>query len=307
MALSLSQAIEPDRHAYIKKSLLPAFTHRAVRAQEPFIQRYVNLLIERLRDIATSTTDGSPKHAAEVDMVSWLNFTIFDIFNDLGFGESFACLETSAYHPWVSIIFANIKGIALLQSVSYFPILESLLQKCIPPSIRKIMSNHIDFICRKVQDRLNYEFSRPDIMSHVYGDVKEEDRLPNDLIIAVFWELVLAGSETTATTMAGTINYLADSPEAMRRLAEEIRANFETNDCITLDGLQDLPFLNAVLKGGLRLSPPFPWIIPRVIPEGGSTICGVWLPAGTKISLHTNAIHRNLEYFHDPDTFRPER
>ncbi|KAK4445893.1 cytochrome P450 [Podospora aff. communis PSN243] len=308
MALSLSQALEPETHAHLKKSLLPAFTARALRAQEPFIQRYVNLLVERLRDIAAPSA--ANKGGAEVDMVSWLNWTVFDIFGDLGFGESFGSLEHSRYHPWVSIIFSNIKGIALMRAVSYFPTLESLLQMCIPPSFHKMQRDHIALIEKKIQRRLNYEFERPDIMSHVYGDVKgpgKADRLPDESITSLFWELVLAGSETTATTLAGTVNYLTSYPSAQKKLAAEVRAKFKTSESISLDGLQDLPYLNAVIKEGLRLCPPFPWIIPRTIPEGGRTICGAWMPAGTKVSIHTNAIHRNPDYFYNPVSFLPER
>ncbi|KAK0649210.1 cytochrome P450 [Cercophora newfieldiana] len=194
MASSLSQDTKPATHAYIKKGLLPAFTARALRAQEPFIQIYVNLLVERLREV--TALSAAEKATAE------LNWTVFDIFGDLGFGESFGSLEHSRYHPWVSIIFSNIKGIALLRAVSYFPLLESILEMCIPDSIKKMQRDHIQFIKDKIERRLNYEFQRPDNMSHVYGDVKggKEERLADDTITAVFWELVLAGNETTATT-----------------------------------------------------------------------------------------------------------
>jgi len=71
-------------------------------------------------------------------------------------------------------------------------------------------------------------------------------------------------------------------PPSLRELARELRVKFETSEGIVLDDLQDLPYLNAVLKEGMRLRPQFPWIIPRVVPqdEGGRVICGTWLPGG---------------------------
>ena len=38
----------------------------------------------------------------------------------------------------MSIIFSNIKAIALLRGVSYSPVLEGLSQMCIPPSLREL-------------------------------------------------------------------------------------------------------------------------------------------------------------------------
>jgi len=79
-------------HARVRKQLAPDLTARAVRAQEPMIQRYVNLLVERLGKIVSADTTSQN---IEVDMVQWFNFTTFDIIGDLGFGESFDCLENS--------------------------------------------------------------------------------------------------------------------------------------------------------------------------------------------------------------------
>ncbi|KAK5653450.1 hypothetical protein OQA88_8936 [Cercophora sp. LCS_1] len=309
MAVAMSQAVDPPSHAHIKKHIQPAFTARALRTQEPFIQRYVNLLIERLTDIANKKTGKE----TEVDIVSWLNFATFDIFGDLGFGESFGCLENARYHPWVNLIFSNFKGVALMRAISYFPTLDWILNRCIPPSIRKMQDDHVQFVRERVKRRLNYEFEREDIMSHVYrgGELEKagEEGLDGETITSVFWEMVMAGSETTATTLAGTIVLLIQNPDKLRLLEEELRGKFARESCedVGLNELQDLPYLNAVLKEGLRMCPPFPWILPRVIPKGGATICGASLPGGTKVSIHTVALQRSTAYFHDPHGFHPER
>lgn len=39
-------------------------------------------------------------------------------------------------------------------------------------------------------------------------------------------------------------------------------------------------YLNAVIEEGLRVAPPFPAGLPRVVPLGGDTVCGEWLEAG---------------------------
>lgn len=60
MPESLISAIDLDSHARIRRLLSLAFTPRALKGQELFLHRYINLLIERLRE----TTEGQ----AEVDI-----------------------------------------------------------------------------------------------------------------------------------------------------------------------------------------------------------------------------------------------
>ncbi|KAL2139470.1 hypothetical protein VTI28DRAFT_5110 [Corynascus sepedonium] len=307
MPESLLSAINPDSHARIRKALSPGFTPRALKGQEPFVQRYVNLLVDRLRE----TTAKHP----EIDIGPWFNFTTFDIFGDLGFGESFDCLQHSRYHPWIALLFNSVKAASFVAAARYFPLVESLLMKCIPPSLRKMQRDHYQQIVDKVQRRLNYELERPDIMSHVIhqGRAEEQDDgdevggLPIGVINTTFMVLTTAGSETTATVLSGTMNYLVQHLDVLKRLEDEVRRRFQSYSEMTLDALRDLDFLNAVLHEGLRLCTPVPWMLQRLVPPGGATVSGVWLPGGTPVSIQAYAMNRDEKYWHLQDSFRPER
>jgi cytochrome P450 len=306
MPESILSAIDVDSHAQIRKTLAPGFTPRALKGQEPFLHRYVNLLVERLRE----TTADKP----EIDIGPWFNFAAFDIFGDLGFGESFGCLENSRYHPWIALLFNSVKAASFVAATRYFPWIEYLLMKCIPPSLRKMQRDHYQQIVDKVQRRLNYELERPDIMSHVIqqGRAKEDDNdevggLPTGVVNTTFMVLTTAGSETTATTLTGTMNYLAQHQDSLKKLAGEVRGRFASDSDMTLDALRELPYLDGVLHEGLRLCTPVPWMLPRVVPPGGAAVCGVWLPGGTPVSIQAYAMNRDANYFHRPDAFVPER
>ncbi|KAL4962145.1 uncharacterized protein BDV14DRAFT_203122 [Aspergillus stella-maris] len=81
-----------------------------IAPNEMFIQRYVNLFVQRLMELVVDNTKSAEQQnkweensgrekrsnkSAKVDMTPWFNYTTFDIFGDLGFGESFDCLEHS--------------------------------------------------------------------------------------------------------------------------------------------------------------------------------------------------------------------
>lgn len=266
---SLMTAIHPESHARIRKLLAPAFTTRALKAQEPILHQYVNLLVERLWNHAT--------REPLINIAPWFNFTTFDIFGDLGYGEPFQCLQDSRYHPWISMIFNSEKAACFVSATRFYPLIEMILIKCIPPSFKEMQRNHHQLIADKVQRRLNFELERPDIMSYVIKG-NEGEGLPLDTIISTFLELTTAGSETGATVLSGTVNYLVNNRDKLTILEEEIRSLKEED--LTLSALQDLQYLNAVLKEALRLCPPVPWILSRRVPDGGRYVCGTWLPAG---------------------------
>ncbi|CAH0054086.1 unnamed protein product [Clonostachys solani] len=302
---SLISAIDPESHARVRRALAPAFTTRALRSQEHVLYRYVNLLVERLQE----TVKARPQEAehAVVDMSPWFNFTTFDIFGDLGYGESFDCLQNSRYHPWISLLFNSVKAASYVAAARYYPVVEYLLLKCIPASLRKMADDHYRQIVDKVDRRFNWELDRPDIMSHVMKVKDEPEGMTTDQIYATFMVLTTAGSETTATVLSGTLNYLTANQDKLRKLESEILRAFQSRDEIKLDTLKDLAYLNAVIREGLRLCPPIPWMLPRQVPPPGDTVCGVWLPGGTSVSIQAYTMNRDPRCFHLPTSFVPER
>ena len=97
-------------------------------------------------------------------------------------------------------------------------------------------------------------------------------------IESTFSLLIVAASETTATTLSGITNYLIQTPPVMQSLVTEIRGAFETEQDINMDSVRELPYLGAVIFEGLRLCNPLPVSLPRLVPPGGDTVCGQWLP-----------------------------
>lgn len=318
-AESILSAVQPADHARIKKVFAPGFTQRALQDQETMIVRYANLLIERLRGIVAADAAG----AGEADMTMWYNLFSFDVMGDVGYGESFDCLETSAYHPWIALLFNSVRAASWIAAARYYPLLNWALFKCIPQSLLEKQREHFQVIVDKVDRRLNFEVPRPDVMAHV---LKANDKIgmsPAE-VNTNFMFLTSAGSETSATALSGTTNYLVSNPDKLATATEEVREQFRLESDFTLHALSKLPYLNAVLHEGLRLCPPIPWILPRMVPAGGDTVCGTWLPGGvshvfsadqlpsltcrqTRVSVQPWTINRDPDYFHEPTSFAPER
>ncbi|KAH9433515.1 hypothetical protein MCOR02_005560 [Pyricularia oryzae] len=108
-----------------------------------------------------------------------------------------------------------------------------------------------------------------------------------------------------ATALCGLIFYLSRTPQAYRRLVEEIRSSFTSEDQITMQTLEGLPYLNACLEEILRIYPPAADTPPRISP--GAEVGGYYIPEGNVVSIYQWATHHNPDNFVNPLTFAPER
>jgi cytochrome P450 len=121
--------------------------------------------------------------------------------------------------------------------------------------------------------------------------------------------LIAAGADTTSLTLAAAFFYLVHNPRVMHILVEEIHSAFPASHAhpMTPSKLIGLPYLRAVIDETLRLAPPVPSLLPREVLKDGIIIDGTFIPEGTIVGVPAYAIHRNPEYFPEPETFCPER
>ena len=304
--LSFPNKVEPfltaddATHTRQRKLLAHAFSEKALKEQEGILLSYVDLLIEKLQGQIKSGRN-------TVDMVNWYNHTTFDVIGDFTYGESFHGLEKGGYHPWVLSNFQGIKLSTQMFEMSEFPPIHRLVELLTPSSMKKLRDANFSYSRERVQKRLDMgAIDHPDFMSYVlkYND---ERGMSRDEIDSTFSILALAGSETTATLLSGCTYYLLKNPAVYKRLSTEILTAFKDEPEITIDTTNQLPYLKAVLDESLRIYPPVPAALNRVVAAPGDTISGWFVPAGTKVGIPQYTAHHSSRNFKDPDSFIPER
>ena len=105
--------------------------------------------------------------------------------------------------------------------------------------------------------------------------------------------LLVAGHETTATSLAWAFELLLRHPTARGRLDAELAEGDEA-------------YLEAVVKEVLRIRPVILGV-GRVVRGEPFDLGGYAIPPGTEINPSIAAIHRRADRYPDPKTFRPER
>lgn len=129
-----------------------------------------------------------------------------------------------------------------------------------------------------------HDSARKDFMTRILD--KRDPKEVSDLQLAAHAsDFVLGGSETTATTLSCIIYYLVKNPDIKLKLQEEIRTRYQHYSEINSSTAQHLPYLKAVILEGLRIFPPVPFALPRVVPEGGDSVDGHFLPEGVSLSM----------------------
>lgn len=262
-----------EDHSRFRRTLSHAFSETSLRAQEPLVNGYVDLLIQRLHEHC----DAGRK---SLDMVSWYNFTTFDIIGDLAFGEPFNCLQNSAYHKWVSMIFSNIRYGTYGNIARRFPGSKFLLRLITPTRIANGRNWHIELTKEKVKGRLAKSNDRMDFFGHILKQKDTERAMSFDEMVTNGSTLIVAGSETTATLLSAVTYYLVKNERVLSKLQEEIRASFASEKDITVTACNQLEYLNAVLTEALRIFPPAPTGLPRIVDREGDMIAGKWVPGG---------------------------
>jgi cytochrome P450 len=120
--------------------------------------------------------------------------------------------------------------------------------------------------------------------------------------------LIIAGSDTTSTALAGTFFYLVHNPTAMQKLCEEIREKFsDVEEIVTGPKLASCSFLRACIDETLRMTPPVAGVLPRQVLSGGLDIEGHHIPAGIDVGVPIYAIHHSPACFPRPFDYLPER
>jgi cytochrome P450 len=148
--------------------------------------------------------------------------------------------------------------------------------------------------------------SGEDIISRLLESIRQEpdpqvgrERMRDELVT-----LLLAGHETTASTMSWAFYLLDQHPEAWERVRAEAAEVFSAGPP-DIEALQRLRFTGNVIAETLRLYPPV-WLLPRIA-EHADEIGGYQVQPGADVLISPYLMHRSPDLWTDPLRFDPDR
>jgi cytochrome P450 len=145
-----------------------------------------------------------------------------------------------------------------------------------------------------------------DMLGRLLSDYRDEPdaalkkrRLRDELIT-----ILLAGHETTASTLSWTWYLMDRHPDVAERMHAEAVEVLGGRDPGYAD-MHALPYTGMVIQEAMRLYPPV-WILPRRA-IGADVIDGYEVPRGADVLVCPYTLHRHPEFWTDPERFDPER
>ena len=137
-------------------------------------------------------------------------------------------------------------------------------------------------------------------------EARDEDgsKLSEDELVGHAGVIFAAGHETSSNALSWTLFLLAQHPQVMADLCDELTSKLR-GDAPSFEGLHELTLLDQVVKESLRIFPPAP--MNHRVTARDSELGDYRIPAGTEILASIYHTHRIPDLYPDPLSFRPER
>ncbi|KAI0754297.1 cytochrome P450 [Daedaleopsis nitida] len=330
-----------DRHRKQRKLLNPVFSIAHMRRMIPIFNTVAHRLTEA---IETRVSD----HAApvEVDMIAWMGRTALELIGQAGLGYSFDSLVADtpdalgtaikAFQPTISKIniFRRLVPYILdIGPVSFRRALLGFIPHNGVQELKHIIDTMHDQSVEIFQAKKRALEQGDEAVVRQIGEGKdimsillranmaaaEEDKLPEDELIAQMSTFILAAMDTTSNALAIVLQLLAERPDAQERLRSEILDASKGED-LEYDALVSLPYLDAVCRETLRLHAPVATVFREtrqdvVLPLSepitgldGRTLHEIPVPADTTVAVGLLSSNRNTALW-GPDAleWKPER
>ncbi|KAM7207210.1 Cytochrome P450 [Naviculisporaceae sp. PSN 640] len=294
-----------------KAKMAPGYAGKDGKAFEPKIDQCVAQLIDLIeRKYISTDTEYRPLEFARTAI-----FFGIDAIGEISFGEAFGFLrEDKDLYNYVAI---NEVSFPILVTVMTIPWIDKYLKSWplnmgMPKAGDQVGFGMLMGLANQIVNQHFEPGAKPrgDMLeSHIRNGMTK-----NELLAEIFLELI-AGVDSTATAIRMIILYLLNTPAALTKLRAEIDsavssglATTSSSGIISDHATYKLPYLQAVIKEGIRIVPPATGWMNKQPPKGGAEIHGYFIPEGTQIAVNIMYMMHNKEIFGvDADCFRPER
>lgn len=290
-----------------RKTLTPAFHFKILDQFNPLINKHAMILCEKIKTTLKYQM---------TNCVSVLSSCALDTICETSMGVDMKT-QTSGENNF-SKSFIEFNKLALKRTLNTFLNRSDLLYAMTPDGQRsKLMIKNMHEFTGDIVAKRKTEIA---IMSRTDGPAKKQLKSLLDLMLDIHLygdnfslddirfqldNFAFAGHDTVSNALAFILMCLANYTDIQQRVREEVNQVIADENEISSENLMNFPYLEMVIKETLRLYPPVPFTGRHLYEdfEIGDHV----IPKGTDIWLNYFALHRNPDYWTEPEKFDPER
>ncbi len=265
-----------------------------------FHRKQIETLGDVIVDEAFAVVERWGNTAVSRDMLAEMMNLTLNINVKTMFGAEVGNQADEIGQAWTTILNTfNARSWAMVQTPEWWP---SSANRQYQQSLELLDSTVYQFIA----DKRRQDTQQADVLTMLLNAVDEEtgDHMPDKQVRDEVMTIFLAGHETTSVLLAWTFYLLAQHPEVVQKLREEIDVVCSGRKPSTHD-LPNLTYTRHVIDEVLRVYPPF-WLIYRA-PYEAEQIGGYDLAKNDMVFISPALIHKHPRYWHDPNSFDPDR
>ncbi|XP_044731389.1 cytochrome P450 6k1-like [Chrysoperla carnea] len=133
-------------------------------------------------------------------------------------------------------------------------------------------------------------------------------KFEGDILAAQAAVFFTAGFETTSSAISFTLYFLSYNPDIQIRLRKEIQTVIaENSGKFTYDSLAEMKYLDLCIKETLRLYPSLGFLDREAMSTYTFPGTDLTIDKGTPVIISLTGLHRDPQYFENPEVYDPER
>lgn len=281
---------------YLELSIDNRLTHFISFIRQKYLSSSLEASSLEKRELSSSAYIYRP-----VDFSRIAQYFALDVISDIAFGQPFGILETdSDVHDYIK----TQEGLLpVFEWFSTFPSLERLTRigwvsrLVMPKTTDKKGVGRLMGVAEKIVNQRYAVSSTSAPKSDMLGSFVRH-RLPQGQAKVETVLQIIAGSDTTVTTLRMTVLFMTTSPPVLHRLLAELDAAEKAGQLSRPMARESeiqahLPYLCACVKETLRMFPLVLGLGFKEVPEGGDTLNDIFLPAGTGVGYGAWGLHRS--------------
>lgn len=316
-APSVLTAITAKEHGYKRRIVAQGLSDSAIQAMEGHVLRNVRKFCSKLvrEEIFETNSPSTQMEMSEgwgppKNMTRWTDYLTFDIMGDLCFSRSFDMLDSVENHYILEVLPAALQGLNTIGHMQGIAALQ--LDKILFRDLARANARYEAFSKKQADECIlkGNKLETKDVFYFLQRGTDPDTGKGFTLheLVSEASLLIIAGTDTTATSITSTVFYILHNPTVLAKLNDEVRSAFTHVEEIRGGGkLSECHYLRACIDEALRMSPIVGGILPREVLSGGITVDNTYFPAGIDVGVPIYALQHNEAYHPQPFEYIPER